>query len=84
MNPKQRLREDSMMNRKGLGVLFMKALSVALLVGSILLVINQYEALFGDHVFRWLPALLTYCVPFCVFLAGQLSGRRTSAEHLFV
>jgi len=54
-----------------------KALKVALLVGSVLVVINQYEALFGDQVFRWLPALLTYCVPFCVFLAGQLSGRRT-------
>jgi len=54
-----------------------KALKVALLVGSVLVVINQYDALFGDQIFRWLPALLTYCVPFCVFLAGQLSGRRT-------
>ena len=54
-----------------------KALKVALLVGSVLIVINQYEALFGGQDFRWLPALLTYCVPFCVFLAGQRSGRRT-------
>ena len=72
------------MKRNGLGAWFMKALSVALLVGSVLLLINQYDALFGDQPFRWLPALLTYCVPFCVFLAGQLSGRRTSAEHSFV
>jgi len=55
------------------------ALKVAVLVGSVLVVINQYEALFGDQIFRWLPALLTYCVPFCVFLAGQISGQRTNA-----
>jgi len=54
-----------------------QALKVALFVGSVLVVINQYEALFGDQVFQWLPALLTYCVPFCVFLAGQISARRT-------
>jgi len=55
----------------------MPALSVALLVGSVLLLINQYDALFGDQNFRWLPALLTYCVPFAVFLTGQASGKRT-------
>jgi len=58
-----------------------KALKVALLVGSVLIVINQYEALFGDQEFRWLPALLTYCVPFCVFLAGQISCQRTNADQ---
>jgi hypothetical protein len=59
-----------------------KALKVALLVGSVLIVINQYEALFGHQTFRWLPALLTYCVPFCVFLAGQMSGHRTNAHSI--
>ncbi|CAA0082484.1 Uncharacterised protein [BD1-7 clade bacterium] len=54
-------------------VLF-KALRVAAFVGTVLLLINQSDALFGDASIRWIPALLTYCVPFCVFLAGQASG----------
>jgi len=56
--------------------LIVPALSIALLVGSILIVINQYDALFGDQNFRWLPALLTYCVPFVVFLTGRASGSK--------
>ncbi len=58
--------------------MLLKAIRVALVVGTILLVINQYAALFGDEPLRWLPAILTYCVPFVVFLAGQLSGQRDS------
>jgi len=57
--------------------LLLPALSIALLVGSVLVVINQYDAVFGDQHFRWLPALLTYCVPFVVFLTGRASGNRT-------
>jgi len=56
--------------------MLLKAIKVALVVGTVLLVINQFGALFGEEEFRWLPALLTYCVPFVVFLAGQLSGQR--------
>jgi hypothetical protein len=51
--------------------IFGRAIKVALVVGSILLVINQYDALFGDNDFRTLSACLTYCVPFCVFIFGQ-------------
>ena len=50
-----------------------KAFTVAAVVGTILLLINQYDALFGDAKFRVIPALLTYCVPFIVFLAGRIS-----------
>jgi hypothetical protein len=57
-------------------VMLLKATKVALVVGTVLLIINQYGALFGEEEFRWLPALLTYCVPFVVFLAGQWSGQR--------
>ncbi|MGH1370722.1 MAG: hypothetical protein ACRBBW_01715 [Cellvibrionaceae bacterium] len=42
-------------------------------MGTSLLLINQYDALFGDQPLRPLPALLTYCVPFVVFLYGNLS-----------
>jgi hypothetical protein len=56
--------------------LVLKALAVAALVGTILLVINQYDALFGNEPIRWIPAVLTYIVPFIVFLTGNLSKSR--------
>jgi len=52
---------------------YFQAARVAALVGSILLLINQYDALFGEQAIRWIPALLTYCVPFCVFISGKRS-----------
>jgi hypothetical protein len=56
--------------------LVLKALTVAVLVGTILLVINQYDALFGNEPIRLIPAVLTYIVPFIVFLSGNLSKSR--------
>lgn len=53
-----------------------QAANVALVVGSILLLINQHDALFGSQKIQWLPAVLTYCVPFCVFMLGKLSSER--------
>ena len=53
-----------------------QAAKVALVVGSILLLINQHDALFGYEKIQWLPAALTYCVPFCVFMLGKLSSDR--------
>ena len=50
-----------------------KALRTALVVGSILPLINQSDALFGGAEFRWLPFCLTYFVPFFVFLYGSFS-----------
>ncbi len=56
--------------------LIIKALMVSFVVGSILLIINQYDALFGGNELRVVPAVLTYCVPFMVFIAGKVSGDR--------
>jgi hypothetical protein len=56
--------------------LVLKALTVAALVGTILLVINQYDALFGNEPIRLIPAVLTYIVAFIVFLSGNLSKSR--------
>ncbi|KJZ13716.1 MAG: nitrate/nitrite transporter NrtS [Marinomonas sp.] len=53
--------------------LVFKAMKVASVVGTVLLIINQYDALFGDAELRLASALLTYCVPFVVFLSGKLS-----------
>jgi hypothetical protein len=52
------------------------ALIVAAVVGSILLLINQFDALFGDSDFRVVPAVLTYCVPFVVFIVGRVTGKK--------
>ncbi len=46
---------------------------VSAIVGTVLLIINQHETLLGQAELRIVPALLTYCVPFVVFIVGQLS-----------
>lgn len=61
--------------------LYIKALTVALIVGSILLCINQFDALFGDAKFRIIPAILTYCVPFIVFIFGNRQGSKNTNEN---
>lgn len=58
------------------------AIRVALIVGSILFGINHGVALVQGTMTRdrWLSALLTYCVPYCVNIYGQyLSYSRISA-----
>lgn len=52
------------------------ALGVAAIVGTILLFINQYDAIFGDAPVRMLSAMLTYCVPFVVFISGRISKKK--------
>lgn len=54
--------------------MLLQAAKVALVVGTILLLINQWPALFQGQPLKILPAVLTYCVPFCVFLYGKLSA----------
>ncbi len=44
-----------------------KAFIVAVIVASLLLIINQFDALFGQVNIRFIPAILTYSVPFMVF-----------------
>jgi hypothetical protein len=60
---------------------YFSALKVALVVGTVLLLINQYDALFSTTELRWFPALLTYCVPFTVFLLGQRNAKRSGDAH---
>jgi len=54
--------------------MYFKAFVVAMIIGSILLGINQFDALFGQSSIRLIPALLTYCVPFVVFILGNRSN----------
>jgi methyl-accepting chemotaxis protein len=59
--------------------IYIKALGVATIVGSILLCINQFDALFGQSEIRLIPAILTYCVPYIVFVFGNKQGIKAKA-----
>lgn len=56
------------------------ALIVALVVGSLLNLINQGDALWSDAPVDWLKLGLTYCVPFFVSLYGSYSALRLSGK----
>jgi methyl-accepting chemotaxis protein len=56
---------------------YVNAFFVAIIVGSTLLCINQFDALFGQAEIRLMPAILTYIVPFIVFLIGSRRGNNT-------
>lgn len=55
-----------------------RSIKVALVVGTILVTINQYDVIFDDTIDTTLltKLLLTYLVPFCVSMHGQLCARR--------
>ena len=47
---------------------------VALIVGAILNVINQGDAIFGGRRFDWTKLLLTFLVPYCVATYGAVAA----------
>ncbi|MCH8536997.1 MAG: nitrate/nitrite transporter NrtS [Alkalimonas sp.] len=51
------------------------ALYVAIVVSSILNLINQFDALFGEACWRWGMAGLNYLVPYCVASYSGASQR---------
>ena len=52
-----------------------RSLILAAIVGTILNVINQGDALFaGAHLVAW-KIVLTYCVPYCVATYGAVTAR---------
>ncbi|OKH10965.1 nitrate/nitrite transporter NrtS [[Limnothrix rosea] IAM M-220] len=54
------------------------AIRVALVVGTILFSINHGNAALNGKMdrSRWLSSLLTYVVPYCVNIHGQVSSQR--------
>jgi len=50
-----------------------RSLIVALVVGSVLNLINQGDALFAGEPIDWVKALLTFAVPYCVSTYGAVS-----------
>lgn len=54
-----------------------RSLTIAFLVGSILNLINQGDALMAGADVVWWKITLTYCVPFCVATYGACCAFRT-------
>jgi hypothetical protein len=52
-----------------------RSFSVALIVGAILNLINQGDALLGDARLNWTKLILTFAVPYCVATYGAVSFR---------
>jgi len=50
-----------------------RSLYVAIIVGTILNLINQGDALFGPLSFNWTKMMLTYFVPYAVSTYGAVS-----------
>jgi hypothetical protein len=52
-----------------------RSLAAAVVVGTILNLINQGDALFGSRHLDWLKLGLTYIVPYCVATYGAVAFR---------
>ncbi len=50
-----------------------RSLFAALVVGTMLNLINQGDALFGGVSVNWFKIILTYCVPYAVSTYGAVS-----------
>ena len=53
-----------------------RSLYVALIVGTVLNLINQGDAVLGMASINWLKLILTYCVPYAVCTYGAVSYGR--------
>ena len=58
-----------------------RSLLVAVIVGTILNLINQGDALFGHAAVNWFKLLLTYFVPYAVCTYGAVSGKVRSVPQ---
>jgi hypothetical protein len=57
-----------------------RSLLVALVVGTVLNLINQGDAFFGASSINWLKIALTYAVPYFVSTYGAVSSRLSTAQ----
>jgi methyl-accepting chemotaxis protein len=53
-----------------------RSLIISGVVGTILTVTNQYEAIFGAEAINFLTASITYIIPFCVTLLASMMERK--------
>ncbi|GAB2702584.1 nitrate/nitrite transporter NrtS [Aliiglaciecola sp. 3_MG-2023] len=54
---------------------FKTAIIISIVVGTLLTLINQAEAIFGDAELVWFKVILTYIVPFCVSIYSSSAAR---------
>jgi hypothetical protein len=57
-----------------------RSLYVALIVGTILNLINQGDAIFGAGSVDWLKVILTYFVPYAVCTYGAVSAQASQVK----
>lgn len=57
-----------------------RSLYVALVVGAVLNLINQGDAMFGDAPVDWTKLILTFLVPYCVATYGAVTVRLNSDD----
>jgi hypothetical protein len=62
------------------GQVLKRAALVAAILGTVLTLVNQPEAIFGTAKVRWLPLVLVYLTPFLVVSASQILGIRQARE----
>lgn len=62
------------------GILF-RSLAVAIIVGTVLNLINQGKVLLTGASLDWLKLLLNYVVPFAVSTHGAVSARMANRAH---
>ena len=58
-----------------------RSLMIMVVVGSILNIINQGDAILTGGAISWWKVALTYCVPFCVATYGACCAFRASARE---
>jgi len=51
-------------------------------VGTVLTITNQYEAVMGDQALNLLKALITYAIPFCVSLTSALIEKKSMLKDV--
>ena len=59
-----------------------KALLSALVVGSILTIVNHGDMILSGEYPSWLKVLLTYFVPYCVTTWGAITGKLTHQRKM--
>ena len=53
-----------------------KSVMTALVVGTILAIINHGDSILKGESINYFKILLTYCVPYCVTTWGAIHGKR--------
>lgn len=60
----------------------MRSLKIAIVVGAILNIINQGDALVSEAPLDWAKIALTFCVPYFVSTYGAVSYRLNASRRL--